>query len=97
MHENCHVEPLHKEAAWEERQNMSVALLAVEGLGCPTCANRVQNSLLALYGVTAAQVSHVAANAKILYNPDLTTTEALLDAVVQAGNDGRHNYRAQFI
>jgi copper chaperone CopZ len=97
MHDNCHVEPLHKEAAQEESQNIHVALLAVEGLGCPTCANRVRNSLLGLYGVTAAQVSHVAANAKVLYNPDLTTANALLDAVAQAGNDGRHNYRARFI
>jgi hypothetical protein len=69
----------------------------LKGWAAQPAPTAFRNSLLALYGVTAAQVSHVAANAKILYNPDLTTAEALLDAVIQAGNDGRHNYRARFI
>ncbi len=95
MDENCHVEPLQKTATPEEQQATTSALLAVGGMGCPNCAARVRNSLLALTGVVEAQVLLETGVAEVTYNPSLTDIPALINAVAQAGGDGRHDYRAQ--
>jgi copper chaperone CopZ len=94
MDENCHVEPVQKEATAVERQTQRTALLAVQGLGCPNCSARVRNSLLALHGVTGAYVDHQIGSAEVAFNPDLVSLPLLIVAVSQAGNDGRHEYRA---
>jgi copper chaperone CopZ len=95
MDENCHVEPLPKTATAEERQTTTSALLAVWGMGCPNCAARVRNSLLSLKGVVNAEVDHNIGMADVVFNPNLTTIPALIDAVARAGGDGRHEYRAR--
>lgn len=94
MDENCYVEPLHKKVTLAEYQKTRLALLAVQGMGCPNCAARVHNSLIALDGVTNVRVDHLTGNAQVTFNPDLVAFPALLEAVAQAGNDGRHAYRA---
>ncbi len=95
MDENCHVEPLQKTATSEEQQTTTSALLAVWGMGCPNCAARVRNSLLSLKGVVDAKVDHTIGIAEVVFNPNLATTPALIEAVGRAGGDGRHEYRAQ--
>lgn len=95
MDEQCEVEPLHKKVTAEEYQKTRLALLAVTGMGCPHCAARVGNSLIALYGVTDVLVDHISGNVQVTFNPDLVAFPALLEAVAQAGNDGRHDYRAR--
>ena len=97
MHENCHVEPLQKTATPVEQQSITSALLAVEGLGCPNCAARVRNSLLTLTGVVEAQVLLERALVDVTYNPHLADIPALVNAVAQAGGDGRHEYSAHVI
>lgn len=94
MDENCEVPPLHKKITTEEYQKTHQALLAVTGMGCPNCAARVGNSLIALYGVTNVVVDHLTGKARVTFNPDLVAFPALIEAVAQAGNDGRHAYRA---
>lgn len=95
MDENCHVEPLQKVATDDERSKTSWTLLAVYGMGCPNCANRVRNSLISLNGVVEAYVDHTMGIADVAFNPDRVTIPALIDAVARAGGDGRHEYRAQ--
>jgi copper chaperone CopZ len=95
MDENCHVEPLQKTATSEEQQTTTSALLAVWGMGCPNCAARVRNSLLALHGVNNAEVDHTIGMAEVVFNPNLTAIPALIEAVARAGGDGRHEYRAR--
>ena len=97
MDENCHVEPLQKTATAEEQQTTTSALLAVWGMGCPNCAARVRNSLLSLKGVVDAEVDHTIGMAEVVFNPNLTTTPALIEAVARAGGDGRHEYRARLL
>ena len=97
MHENCHVEPLQKTATPAEQQATTSALLAVEGMGCPNCAARVRNSLLTLTGVVEAQVLLDRALVDVTYNPHLADLPALVNAVAQAGGDGRHEYEAHVI
>ncbi len=94
MDEKCHVEPLEKTPSVEEQRTTTSALLVVGGMGCPNCAARVRNSLLALTGVVGAQVMLETSTADITYNPDLTDVPALIEAVTQAGADGRHHYHA---
>lgn len=94
MDENCEVKPLHKKVTAEEYQKTRLALLAVTGMGCPNCATRVHNSLIALQGVTNVLVNHITGSAQVTFNPDLIAFPALIEAVSQAGNDGRHAYRA---
>jgi copper chaperone CopZ len=95
MDENCHVEPLQKTPTVEEQRTTTSALLAVWGMGCPNCGARVRNSLLSLTGVIDARVVLESGMADITYNPDLTDVAALINAVAQAGADGRHRYHAQ--
>ena len=94
MDENCHVEPMQKISTVEEQQATALIMLGVQGMGCPNCAARVRNSLLGLKGVTEADVDHLTGTAGVEFNPNLVAVPALLEAVRQAGNDGRHRYQA---
>lgn len=94
MADHCHVEPIQKRVSPEELADPTEAWLAVFGMGCPTCAKRVANSLLSLRGVVEAVVDPLAGMARVTFNPTMTTVPALLDAVERAGNDGRHTYWA---
>jgi copper chaperone CopZ len=91
----CHVEPIHKEPSEDEQSVITSTRLAIWGMGCPNCANRVRNNLLSVRGVVGADVNHFKGLATVLFNPNLTSTEQLIRAVVLAGEDGRHEYRAQ--
>jgi len=95
MDEQCHVEPLQKVAADDERSKTSWTLLAVYGMGCPNCANRVRNSLISPNGVMEACVDHTMGIVDVEFNPDRVTIPASIEAVARAGSDGRHNYHAQ--
>ncbi len=94
MDETCHVEAIQKMVTVEEQQATALIRLGVQGMGCPNCAARVCNSLLALNGVREADVDHLTGLADVEFNPNLVAVPALLQAVARAGNDGRHRYRA---
>lgn len=94
MENNCHVEPIYKTVAPEERESTTQIMLTVQGMGCRNCATRVQNSLIQVKGVTDAEVSHISGIAEVIFSPSLTTQMELLEAVARAGGDGRHEYRA---
>ena len=94
MDDQCQVEPVQKTVTQEEMETTSLIMLAVRGMGCPNCATRVKNSLIQVNGVIDAEVYHTSGVAEVIYNPNLTTQAALLEAVARAGSDGRHEYRA---
>jgi len=98
MDENCHVEPIYKDAVSAETlRNADSALLAVWGMGCENCATRVRNSLLSVDGVLGVDVYLNMAMAEVRYDSKKILPEVLVNAVARAGNDGRHEYRAQLI
>lgn len=97
MDKECHVDAVHKSPSIEERQEQAVALLAVEGMGCPNCVLRVRNGLLQVYGVVSADVDLAAARARVVYNPRLVQPKYLQRAVADAGAAVRHEYRATII
>jgi copper chaperone CopZ len=94
MNDNCHVDPIEKNATSEERKTVKRLVLAVRGMGCPNCATRVHNSLVALTGVINAYVDHITGTAEVEFNPQMVAIPALVSAVAKAGNDGRHDYSA---
>ena len=71
------------------------AYLSVGGMGCPRCATRVRNGLLALPGVILAEVFLERGLAAAAYDPVQVSPEDLVRAVAGAGSDGRHRYWAE--
>ena len=98
MDENCYVEPIEK-AISDDHLNKadSSALLTIRGMGCENCATRVRNSLLSLDGVYAAVILLNMAMAEVSYDSHNVSPQMLVDAVSRAGNDGRHEYRAEIV
>ncbi len=98
MDENCYVEPIYKTGVDAEGlRNADSALLAVRGMGCPNCATRVRNSLLSLEGVYRVDVHLHLALAEVRYDGRKIPAQNLVEAVSRAGDDSRHEYRAQLI
>lgn len=97
MDENCYVEPMYKNSTADQIRNGENALLRIWGMGCENCVTRVRNSLLSLDGVYGADVYLNMAMAEISYDSKKVSADALVNAVARAGNDGRHEYRAQLV
>lgn len=98
MEENCHVEPVYKETVPVEKlKNADRATLLVAGMGCDNCATRVRNSLLSLENVYGVDMYLNMGLAEIRYDSKKVSTDQLIAAVSGAGNDGRHEYRAELI
>jgi len=92
---NRHVEPNEKLPTTGKMDQSTNTLLTVSGMGCPSCAARVRNSLLQLQGVVEARVDHMSGAAQVVYNKMMVNESDMVQAVVRAGGDGRHNYSAQ--
>ena len=97
MEESCYVEPINKITNAGEIKKADNALLLVRGMGCQNCVTRVRNSLLSLDGVHAVEVFLNIMIAEVSYDSRKVSGEMLVEAVSRAGNDGRHNYRAELI
>ena len=97
MEDHCHVEAIQKVVAAAEQEHVETVRLAVWGMGCSNCASRVRNSLLSLNGVVYADVDHANGTARVAFNPELASIDALIRAVGHAGNDGRHEYGATLL
>lgn len=93
----CGVDPVRKEPSTAERSDKTSIEFVVYGMGCGSCAQRVQNSLLRLSGVNSALVDHFSGIAQVVFNPEMTNTNELFQAVVSAGGDGKHNYSARLL
>ena len=98
MDEKCYVEPINKTVSEDQLSKVdSSALLTIRGMGCENCATRVRNSLLSLDGVSAAVILLNMGMAEINYDSRKVSPQMLVDAVSRAGNDGRHEYRAELV
>jgi len=89
----CHFEEIEKPVDDEALRRSSLAIMAVQGMGCPTCATRVQNGLLERAGVVRAVVRLQKQLAWVNYDPATVTPQDLADAVSQAGKASNHVYR----
>ncbi len=64
---------------------METVTFHVTGMACGGCSNTLQQALLALEGVAAADVSHVEARAVVTFDPARVTVPQLRQAIVAAG------------
>lgn len=90
----CHVEPLEPDPEPEALQAAEILFLAVAGMGCPNCANRVRNALLRSPGVVNAEVDHRASVAEVWVDAERLEPEPLCAAVARAGEGTHHEYVA---
>lgn len=97
MQDQCYVTPTTQPASADEINDARMATLAIWGMGCRNCGTRAQNALLALEGVVSAAVDWERGLAYVDYVPTKTNLHALILAVAGAGDDERHNYRAEII
>lgn len=97
MDENCYVEPVNKTTPADRPRTADLALLAIKGMGCQNCATRVRNSLLSLNGVYEVDIYLNMAMAEVTFDGQQVSSHMLVEAVSQAGNDGRHNYLALLV
>jgi copper chaperone CopZ len=71
----------------------AVVALEIAGMTCDQCADTVKRALLAIDGVTSAEVTLSAAQAVIVYDPQKVKQEDLVTAVNKA--KGMNPYRAR--
>ncbi len=93
--DTCHVEPVQKPVDPDTLKSADVVYLTITGMGCPRCAMRVNNSLLNLDGVLLSEMVLENGIAVVAYDPARVTPADLVQAVSNAGNDGRHHYAAR--
>ena len=59
--------------------------LKTTGLHCASCSMLVKMELDEVAGVTDVRVDHVTGDTEVTYDPEQTTTDQLIAAVVAAG------------
>ena len=90
----CHVEPIPNTLPSSVRREAVTIGLALRGVRCSNCANRVRNALLECPGVVDAEVVLTAAYAEVWYRPDQVGPTGLRRVVSKAGNGTHHRYLA---
>lgn len=93
----CYVARISKDYDPERLTDRLIAHLSLAGLGCPNCATRVHNGLLALDGVIDANVGLSPQRAVVTFDPGRTLPEQLTEAVHWAGAASRHRYHAEIL
>ena len=64
-------------------------LLRSDELSCPSCVPKIEKSLLALPGVTKAEVKFSSGRIEIEYDPTLSDVAALVNSVAKVGYAAR--------
>ena len=88
----CHVEPIESDVDREALLAAEQAHLAVAGMGCPKCAHRVRNTLVAVPGVVAVEVDADRAVATVWYTAGKTDVNDLVRGVARASEGTHHDY-----
>nr|XP_043623311.1 copper-transporting ATPase HMA4-like [Erigeron canadensis] len=68
-----------------QEQDIAVCRLKIKGMSCTSCAESIESSLLMAEGVKKAVVGLALEEAKINYDPNVTNTDCIIKAVVDAG------------
>lgn len=96
--DDCHVEPVERgEVDESELEEAARVHLSVTDMGCPNCAHRVRNALLAVPGVLDASVHVGAGQAAVACRDGSVGVDDLVGAVEEAGRGTRHRYTADVL
>lgn len=66
---------------------MENTVIKIGGMSCQGCVKNINGVLGALAGVTSAEVSLEAGEARVAYDPQAVSRETLLGAIEDAGFD----------
>jgi copper chaperone CopZ len=88
------VEPIVPRAEPEALVGASYIDLAVAGMGCPSCANRIRNALLAQPGIVEVEADVPAGLARVWYVPTRVGIPEMLAVVSTVGERTQHRYLA---
>src|SRR4030065_2148225 len=70
--------------------------LKIKGMDCPSCAMNVENAVRKLNGIGEINVNFITGKAAIKYDPSLTNTSEIRDAIEKAGynalEDGKDDH-----
>ncbi len=87
-----HVEPIAPRVEATELRGAPHVALAIAGMDCPNCANRIRNALMAHPGVLEAQADVPAALARVWYDPTQVRVAEILAVVTLVGEGTQHQY-----
>jgi copper chaperone CopZ len=93
----CVVKLIEKEVDAQQLAQAATVILRVRGMGCPTCALRVHNGLLAIEGVLAVEVALQYGLARVWYDAGRLQPQTLTELLPVVTADGRHHYTAQIL
>lgn len=91
---DCHVDPVTGRASADARRDAETLYLGLAGLGCPNCANRVRNALLAVQGVVDVEIDLPAGLATVWRHPGEAEVPDLIFVVADAARGTHHRYLA---
>jgi copper chaperone CopZ len=63
-------------------------------MGCPSCANRIRNALLAQPGIVEVEMDVPAGLARVWYVPERVGVQQVLAVVSTVGERTKHRYLA---
>lgn len=88
------VEPESSHATPEALSSAATVDLAIAGMGCRNCANRIRNVLLEQPGVLEAELEVARALARVWYDPSRTGVREILSTVDELGERTQHQFLA---
>lgn len=66
---------------------MEKKILKIKGMGCTSCALRIENALKKLNGIKEVQVNFVEEKALLKYDPQITNLEKIVEKIRETGYD----------
>lgn len=75
-------------------RNVPGADFATAGIGCPSCANRVRNALLAYPGIVEVEVDVSAGLMRVWHRPEQAGIRQIVSVVAVVGEASQHQYAA---
>lgn len=91
----CNVPRLEPDEAPGDESLRGGLRLAISGMGCVNCANRIHNALITMDGVGQAHIDHRTGQGAVFYNPDRLSADKILARIAFAGGTSGHRYRAE--
>lgn len=89
---DCHVDPVPHTADAHELEGADKVDLAIAGMGCVNCGNRIRNALLSHPGVLEVAVDVTSALARVWYLPGEVRLQEILAVIRVVGEATHHRY-----
>ncbi|MGK7312495.1 MAG: heavy-metal-associated domain-containing protein [Candidatus Longimicrobiales bacterium M2_2A_002] len=93
----CNVPRLEPDEAPADESLRGGLRLAINGMGCVNCANRIHNALITLDGVGQVFIDHRTGQGAVYYNPDRLSTDEIVGRIAFAGGASGHRYQAEVV